>query len=81
MSSPRQRSRPLLSFVDTAVFKTLSGIDGYLINRRELGSLSGNWIADDFQFELAGVPEPVTYTVAAGLGLAAWAFLRRRAKA
>ena len=67
-----------LSFVDTGVFTTLSGINGYLINRRELGSQSGNWVADDFQFELAVVPEPATYTVAAGLGLAAWAFLRRR---
>ncbi len=67
-----------LSFVDTALFKTVSGINGYRIDRRELGSQSGNWVADDFQFELAVVPEPSAYAVAAGLGLAAWALIRRR---
>lgn len=48
-----------LTFVDTSAFGALSGITGYRIDRRELGSLAGNWVADDFQFGLATtVPEP-----------------------
>lgn len=46
-----------LSFVDTSVFAGLSYITGYRIDRRELGTQSGNWIADDFQFATA-VPLP-----------------------
>jgi hypothetical protein len=47
-----------LSFVDTSVFATLSGITGYRIDRRELGDQNGNWVADDFQFSTP-VPVPL----------------------
>ncbi|MCX7099489.1 MAG: hypothetical protein NTV43_16470 [Methylococcales bacterium] len=47
-----------LSFVDTQSFAALTGITGYRIDRRELGSSAGNWVADDFQFsDVADVPE------------------------
>lgn len=46
-----------LSFVDTGIFAGLSNITGYRIDRRELGSQSGHWVADDFQFTSA-VPLP-----------------------
>jgi hypothetical protein len=60
-----------LSFVDTGAFAALSGITGYRIDRRELGSQSGHWIADDFQFGLPNaVPEPGSASLLlAGLGL------------
>jgi hypothetical protein len=60
-----------LSFVDTGSFAALSGITGYRIDRRELGSQSGNWVADDFQFGLPNaVPEPGSAPLLlAGLGL------------
>ena len=35
-----------LGTIDSA----LSGITGYRIDRRELGTQSGHWVADDFQF-------------------------------
>ena len=49
-----------LSFFNTNRFSGLTGITGYRIDRRELGSQSGHWIADDFQFIDAPneVPEP-----------------------
>ncbi len=40
----------VLTFMDTGIFSTLTGISGYRIDRRELGALSGHWVADDFQF-------------------------------
>lgn len=60
-----------LSFVDTGSFAALSGITGYRIDRRELGSQSGHWVADDFQFGLPNaVPEPGSAPLLlAGLGL------------
>ena len=49
----------VLSFVDTSAFGALAGITGYRIDRRELGSLAGNWVADDFTFVAAReLPEP-----------------------
>ena len=48
-----------LSFVDTSIFATLGAITGYRIDRRELGQLNGNWVADDFTFgDAAQVPLP-----------------------
>lgn len=65
-----------LSFVDTSSFAGLSGITGYRIDRRELGTQSGNWVADDFHFSATPVPEPETWSLMAlGLGLV---LLRRR---
>lgn len=48
-----------LVFVDTGGFAQLTGITGYRIDRRELSTQQGNWIADDFVFATA-VPEPRT---------------------
>lgn len=51
----------VMSFVDTSSFATLAGITGYRIDRRELGTLAGNWVADDFTFVAArDLPEPAT---------------------
>lgn len=60
-----------LSFVDTGAFAALAGITGYRIDRRELGTQAGHWVADDFQFALANpVPEPGSAALLAGaLGL------------
>lgn len=69
-----------LSFVDTGSFAALSGITGYRIDRRELGHLNGNWVADDFQFDpVRQVPEPGSAALLlAGLGLAMLRTRRRR---
>ncbi len=57
-----------LSFVDTSAFAALSGITGYRIDRREIGTQAGNWVADDFTFVNAGLPEPGSvWLMAAGL--------------
>jgi hypothetical protein len=50
-----------LSFVDTRVFGALSGVTGYRIDRRMLGTSAGHWVADDFQFNnVRDLPEPGT---------------------
>jgi hypothetical protein len=69
-----------LQFIDTSQFAALSGITGYRIDRRELGTQSGNWIADDFTFVPATpVPEPTqSMLLLGGLGLLAALVLRRR---
>jgi len=67
-----------LSFMDTKAFERLTGITGYRIDRRELGTLSGNWVADDFIF----TPVPEADRIAlllAGLPLVWWA-VRRNAR-
>ena len=70
----------VLEFVDTATFAGLTGIAGYRIDRREIGSQSGNWVADDFTFIAAApVPEPQSYALLlAGVGVIGLA--RRRGK-
>ena len=70
-----------LSFVDTSSFAALHGITAYRIDRRELGTQSGNWVADDFQFSdaVSSVPEPgASSMLALGLSLL---LLRARRKA
>jgi len=66
-----------LSKVDTSVFKSLTGITGYRIDRRELGSQSGNWVADDFTFVTA-VPEPGVELLLAGLVVVGLTARRKR---
>lgn len=68
----------VLSFVNTGSFMALSGISGYRIDRRELGTLSGNWVADDFNFVAArDVPEPATLSLLLG-GLLLAAVVRQQ---
>ncbi|WP_158080785.1 PEP-CTERM sorting domain-containing protein [Pelomonas sp. KK5] len=64
------------AFADTSAFAAVaSSITGYRIDRHELGTLNGNWVADDFIF--AAVPEPATAgSLLAGLVLVS-AWLRR----
>lgn len=67
-----------LAFVDTSLFATLTGITGYRIDRREIGTQAGNWVADDFQFTSpSSVPEAGVLALL-GLGLAALALAARR---
>jgi hypothetical protein len=68
-----------LSFVDTSAFIQLSGITGYRIDRREFGTQSGNWVADDFTF-IAAVPEPGSEMLLAGLVVALAMARRQRAR-
>jgi hypothetical protein len=48
----------LMAFANTSRFAGLTGITGYRIDRHELGAGTGNWVADDFSFAAASVPEP-----------------------
>lgn len=72
----------VMGFVDLSTFVGLVGITGYRIDRRELGSQSGNWVADDFTFNgisPSAVPEPTVMTlVAAGLLVLAGRSVSRR---
>ncbi len=55
-----------LSFLNTGIFGNLSGITGYRIDRRDIGS-GGHWVADDFQFsETNNVSEPGTLSLCVG---------------
>jgi hypothetical protein len=47
-----------MGFADTSAFANLTGITGYRIDRHEVAPQTGNWVADDFSFATAGVPEP-----------------------
>ena len=60
-----------LSYFATSSFASLTGITGYRIDRHELGSQNGNWVADDFVF--APVPEPAQFVLLAlGIPGVAW---------
>ncbi|MFN0164716.1 MAG: PEP-CTERM sorting domain-containing protein [Burkholderiales bacterium] len=62
----------VLQFFDTSAFTVLTGITGYRIDRREIGTLNGSWVADDFSFA-APVPEPgIPALLLAGLGVIGW---------
>ncbi len=63
-----------LTRIDTSAFLSLTGITGYRIDRRELGSDSGNWVADNFVFAQAPAPTPA-WLLFAGL---APVLIRRR---
>lgn len=71
----------VLSFMDTSIFRTLSGISSYRIDRRELGTQAGHWVADDFQFIITSeVPLPLPFNLmAVAVGLW-WAQLQRRTR-
>lgn len=68
----------VLQFFDTSAFTGLTGITGYRIDRREIGTLNGSWVADDFTFA-APVPEPgMPVLLLAGLGVIGWMRLSQR---
>ncbi len=69
-----------LSFVDTSSFAALHGITGYRIDRHEIGTQAGNWVADDFHFiAVSSVPEPGSVPMlAAGLALLTLGLRRRQ---
>ena len=61
LPAPSVAGQPgLMGFADTSGFANLTGITGYRIDRHELGAETGNWVADDFSFAPASVPEPST---------------------
>lgn len=65
---------PLAFFDTSGAFGSLAGITGYRMDRRELGTDAGHWVADDFTFE--AVPEPASLLVAL-IGVP-WLMRRRR---
>jgi hypothetical protein len=69
----------MLSFVDTSAFTGLVGITGYRIDRNAPEASATNWVADDFQFSPAAIPEPSTAAAAAGILALAFVASRRRA--
>jgi hypothetical protein len=59
LPAPSSVGQPgLMGFADTGRFSGLTGITGYRIDRHELGSQTGNWVADDFSFAPVSTPEP-----------------------
>lgn len=69
----------VLQFFDTSAFAGLTGITAYRIDRREIGTLNGSWVGDDFSFA-APVPEPgIPGLLLAGLAVIGWARQGRRA--
>jgi hypothetical protein len=86
LPAPAVAGQPgLMGFANTSRFASLTGITGYRIDRHELGSQTGNWVADDFSFAAASVPEPPSAGLLA-LGLLApvgkllWDGIRRGRK-
>lgn len=66
LPAPTVAGQPgLMGFADTSQFASLTGITGYRIDRHELGSETGNWVADDFSFAAASVPEPSSFVLSA----------------
>lgn len=69
-----------LSFINTSTFTGLIGITGYRIDHTTPNEFNHNWIADDFQFQPAPIPEPAATAGAVGLlilGSVAWRRGRR----
>ncbi|MES2707796.1 MAG: hypothetical protein V4726_14485 [Verrucomicrobiota bacterium] len=66
-----------LSFVDTSVFLSLSGVTGYRIDHAAPNEFDHNWIADDFEF-VNPVPEPGIAAAVPGVVLLGFAAGRRR---
>jgi hypothetical protein len=59
LPAPSVSGQPgVMGFANTSGFASLTGITGYRIDRHELGTQTGNWVADDFSFAPASVPEP-----------------------
>lgn len=76
LPAPAVSGQPsVLAYFDTGAFAGLAGITGYRIDRRELGSQSGHWVADDFQF--TPVPLPAAFWLL-GPALAGLGWLGRR---
>jgi hypothetical protein len=66
LPAPAVAGQPgLMGFADTNSFATLIGITSYRIDRHELGAETGNWVADDFSFAPASVPEPASLELSA----------------
>lgn len=66
-----------LSFVDTSIFLSLTGVTGYRIDHTTSNVFNHNWIADDFQF-VEPVPEPGIAAVLTTVTLLGFAGGRRR---
>jgi hypothetical protein len=59
LPAPSVAGQPgVMGFADMSSFASLNGITGYRIDRHELGTQTGNWVADDFSFAPTSVPEP-----------------------
>ena len=59
LPAPSVAGQPgMMGFADTSGFASVTGITGYRIDRHELAAETGNWVADEFSFGPASVPEP-----------------------
>jgi len=80
LPAPSVAGQPgLMGFADTSSFASLTGITGYRIDRHELGSQAGNWVADDFSFAPTSVPEPSPLELSVPVLLALFGKLRMNA--
>lgn len=68
----------VLSYLDTSLFLSLHGITGYRIERETSELTAPNWVADDFEFTAAPIPEPSSFAALAGLATLGLAAVRRR---